>query len=274
MIQDIAPEAFRIAYAAQTPAPGDAVLSYREGRVLCRAEGGSLAYPTFEACACQDPAAYTYLFTVGERRFFRYHGASPLTAPGCAPRATQVFREGLTPKSLRFAGLVGLQLDRWYRANRFCGRCGGLMDHSPDERMLQCPTCGNQVYPKIAPAVIVAVRDGDRLLMTRYAHGKGWALVAGFVEAGETPEDAARREVLEETGVKIDRLRYYKSQPWGYSDSLLMGFSAELVGSDAITLDTRELGAARWTPRSQIEQTAEDFSLTNEMICAFKQGAL
>ena len=274
MIQDIAPEAFHIAYAAQAPAPGDAVLCYHPGQVLCRAEGDGLAYPAFEACSCQDPADYTYLFTVGSRRFFHYHGAQPLAAPGCALTSTQVFRQSLAPKSLRFAGLVGMQLDRWYRANRFCGSCGSPMAHSPAERMLQCTACGSQVYPKIAPAVIVAVADGDRLLMTRYAQGRGWALVAGFVEAGETPEDAARREVLEETGVRIDHLRYYKSQPWGYSDSLLMGFSAQLAGSDAITLDTLELGAACWVPRAQIEQTDEDFSLTNEMICAFRDGKI
>lgn len=94
------------------------------------------------------------------------------------------------------------------------------------------------VFPKISPAVIVAVTDNDRVLLTKYAGRtyKNYALVAGFNEAGETIEQTVRREVMEEVGLKVKNLKYYKSQPWGLSGSLLSGFFCELDGDDKITL--------------------------------------
>lgn len=94
--------------------------------------------------------------------------------------------------------------------------------------MLRCPKCGNLIYPKIAPAVIVAVTRGDQILMTRYQGRdyKGYALIAGFTEIGETAEDTVRREVMEEVGLQVKDLRYYGSQPWGADANLLLGFLA------------------------------------------------
>ena len=131
------------------------------------------------------------------------------------------------------------------------------------------------------PDLILAVTDGDRLLMSRYRGkestrplGEDGVLLAGYMEVGETPEDAARREIWEETGVRVKNLRYYRSQPWGYSDTLLLGFTAELDGDDTITLQEDELSAAGWVPRGEIVRENEDFSLTNEMITAFREGRL
>ena len=100
------------------------------------------------------------------------------------------------------------------------------MEKSTVERAMVCPACGNTVYPKICPAVIAAVHDGDRLLLTRYRGRafKKYALIAGFNEIGESIEDTVRREVLEEAGVHVKNLRFYKSQPWVFTDTLLMGF--------------------------------------------------
>ena len=94
------------------------------------------------------------------------------------------------------------------------------------------------------------------------------------MEVGETPEVAAKREVMEEVGVKIKNLKFYKAQPWSLSDSLLLGFTAELDGDDTITLQEDELSAAGWVHRKDIVRSNDDFSLTNEMICAFKEGLL
>jgi NAD+ diphosphatase len=140
--------------------------------------------------------------------------------------------------------------------------------------MMFCPQCQNTVYPKIAPAVIVGIFHGDELLLTRYAgrSGSRYALVAGYTEIGETAEDTVRREVKEEVGLDVKNLRYFKSQPWGLSGSLLLGFYAELDGADEVTLDTNELSEAVWVHRSDIDVTMENFSLTNEMIYRFKQG--
>ena len=130
-------------------------------------------------------------------------------------------------------------------------------------------------YPKISPAVIVGVIHKDRILMSKYAGNRAshYALIAGFAEIGETIEETVRREVYEEVGLHVKNLRYYKSQPWSFSDSLLFGFFAELDGDDeTITLDTRELSTAAWFTREEAPAQPLNISLTSEMIWKFKNG--
>ena len=129
-------------------------------------------------------------------------------------------------------------------------------------------------YPKICPAVIIGVTDGDRILMSKYAGRtyKKYALLAGFTEIGETVEQTVAREVMEEVGLKVKNIRYYKSQPWAFSDTLLMGFYCDLDGSDEITLDREELSLAEWFERDKIPVEPSRDSLTNEMIIKFKLG--
>ena len=136
-----------------------------------------------------------------------------------------------------------------------------------------CPKCGLIEYPKICPAVIVAVSDGERLLVSRYRDRpfRGWALIAGFVEIGETLEDTVRREVLEETGLRVKNLRYYKSQPWALSGSLLAGFFCELDGDDTISLQEDELSVGKWAHADDLELEDDGISLTREMILKFKE---
>lgn len=115
-----------------------------------------------------------------------------------------VFRNA-KPKELAFAAITAYHLYGWYRDNRYCGRCGRLMFHGENERMMHCMDCKNTVYPKICPAVIVAVTDGDRILLTKYAGRtyRNYALIAGFTEIGETVEETVMREVYEEVGVHV-----------------------------------------------------------------------
>ena len=112
--------------------------------------------------------------------------------------------------------------------------------------------------------------------MSKYAGRTytNYALLAGFSEIGETVEETVRREVMEEVGLKVGQLHYYKSQPWSFTDTLLMGFYAELEGGEDITLDRTELSMAEWFEREEIPVTYEDCSLTNEMIIAFKEGKI
>ena len=140
--------------------------------------------------------------------------------------------------------------------------------------MLRCPVCGNMIYPKIAPAVIVALTDGDRLLMTRYRGRpyKGYALIAGFNEVGETMEDTVRREIMEEVGLHCKDIRYCGSQPWGTESNLLLGYFAKLDGDAAIHLDRQELSEAEWLDREEIDIPADGYSLTNHMIQLFLRG--
>ena len=189
-------------------------------------------------------------------------------------RLHRIRAEGRGEKYQYFAAVTAYQLARWYDHNRFCGHCGSRMEMGSRERVMICPNCGNPVYPKIMPAVIVAVTNGDRILMTKYRNrGIGYyALVAGFVEIGETFEDTVRREVMEETGLTVKNIRYYKSQPWGIADDLLAGFYCDLDGDDAIRMDEEELSEAAWFERGQIEGQPDHLSLTNEMMLTFRDG--
>ncbi len=177
-------------------------------------------------------------------------------------------------KTQVLAAATAWHLYVWYRDNRFCGRCGGRLVHSETMRMLSCPSCGNQIFPKIAPAVIVGVTDKERILMTKYANReyKRYALIAGFTEIGETAEETVRREVYEEVGLRVKHIRYYKSQPWGFDSNLLLGYFCELDDMHEIRLDTEELATAEWVHYSEITDDEEGLSLTREMMTVFRDG--
>jgi NAD+ diphosphatase len=141
------------------------------------------------------------------------------------------------------------------------------------ERALKCAECGNKVYPRINPAVIVGVTNGDRILITRYRRGYAHnALIAGFTEIGETLEQTVMREVMEEAGIRVKNIRYYKSQPWGMAADLLVGFFCDVDGDDDIKMDESELKYAQWLGRDEIELQPYEHSLTNEMMKRFRNG--
>jgi NAD+ diphosphatase len=140
--------------------------------------------------------------------------------------------------------------------------------------MLRCPNCGNLIFPRISPAVIIGVTNGEKLLMSKYA-GRAYtryALIAGFTEIGETLEETVKREVMEEVGLHVKNIRYYKSQPWGRDGGVLMGFFCDLDGSDEIHLDEKELALAEWHERSALPAEDDGISLTREMMRVFEEG--
>ena len=176
------------------------------------------------------------------------------------------------PKYKAFAVITAYHLYGWYRDNHFCGRCGKPLKHDDKQRMLRCDCCKNMVFPKICPAVIVAVTDKDRILLTKYAGRtyRNYALIAGFTEIGETTEETVSREVMEEVGVKVKNITYYKSQPWGLSGSQLLGYFCELDGDDTITLEEDELSVGTWVKADDIDVIDDHISLTREMIEKFR----
>lgn len=279
MIQDISPSRYDIGFQPRAAHDDDYVVIMRGKQVLLTNHGqdGETAFlPRFSALAAQDPALadnLVYLFRVDDRAYFLHTTEAPAARDGCFYQDSQTFRD-IRPFWMAFAGITACHLAAWFGQHRFCGGCGQPMRAKADERALLCGHCGEVVYPAIAPAVIVGVTDGDRLLVTRYANRPSakWALVAGFVEVGETLEDTVRREVLEEVGVRVGAIRYYKSQPWAFSGSLLVGFYAELEGSPEITLDAVELQEAEWLERSALPKEDSGISLTGEMIAAFRDG--
>ena len=132
----------------------------------------------------------------------------------------------------------------------------------------------NNAGTKIMPAVIVAITNGDKILLSKY-EGRGlkqYALIAGFAEIGETIEETVYREVMEEVGLKVKNLRYYKSQPWSFSGTLLFEFFCDVDGDDTLTVDHKELSIAQWFERDKIIGQDTNSSLTNEMMMAFASG--
>jgi len=120
--------------------------------------------------------------------------------------------------------------------------------------------------------VVIAVINGNRLLLARYPHFDQYALIAGFVEVGETLEETVKREVMEEAGLRVTNIRYYKSQPWSIADNVLAGFYCDVEGPDTVRVDTNELADAVWVEREDIPFESFNGSLTSEMIGFFKNG--
>ncbi len=217
-----------------------------------------------------------YLFSEDENDYYLGKPNCPAEQiKGYIPVSARELR-GAYPVNEAFAAMTAQHLYRWYQNSKYCGRCGHKTVLHKTERMAKCPSCHNQIYPRISPAIIVAVTDGERLLLTKYAGKlkKHYALVAGFVEIGETAEECVRREVMEEVGIHIKDIRYYASQPWGYEGNLMLGFTARLDGSHKITLDKEELSTAVWLKPEEIGEIEDRSSLTREMIHRFKKGRL
>jgi NAD+ diphosphatase len=139
------------------------------------------------------------------------------------------------------------QLSEWARTHRFCGACGSPTTLVAGERCVRCSTCGHSAYPRISPAMMVLVRDGERILLARHHHSPAafYTALAGFVEAGESIEDTVHREVFEEVGLRVKNLRYFGSQPWPFPHSLMIAYTADYAGGE-IRLDENEIAEARW----------------------------
>lgn len=271
MIQDIAPHVFSNAFTHDLPKMTDHVFIFRDNQLLADLKGEQLALPTFADVPFATEKAQ-YLFRIDETAYFEYEG-EPVQATGAYEYVALGEIRAAQPQHEAFAVAAGETLHRWYANNRFCGRCGHPTQKSETERAMVCPQCGKIAYPLICPSVIVAVHDGDRLLLTKYARGnfKRYALIAGYAEFGEPIEDTVRREVMEEVGLKVKNLRFYKSQPWPYTDTLLMGFFCELDGDDKVTLQEDELGEGTWFRRDEMPEGGSRSSLTGEMIEVFRR---
>ena len=158
----------------------------------------------------------------------------------------------------------------WRKKRNFCGHCGHeLIDNTADISRI-CPDCGNAFYPVLAPAVIVAVRRENKLLLAHNARFKNamYGLVAGFVEAGENLESAVAREVREEIGIEIKNIRYFSSQPWPFPNSLMVGFTAEYASGE-ITVDGREITDACWFSVDEFPEIPRHGSIARTLIDAF-----
>lgn len=305
MIQDIAPKTMHNQFRDYGPEQmknEDTAFVFEGRNVLCHVdEQAGISFPKAGELLAAGASRehFRYLFSIDDRPFWLFASfeedadarsvLAGLKAKSCDPgscasghaedveytvETLRVLRR-TKPKEECYAGETAYHLYVWYRDNSFCGRCGEHLEYSHKERAMICPSCGNVVYPKIAPAVIVGILNssGDKIVMTRYAgrEYKGHALVAGFCEIGETAEDTVRREVLEEVGLHVRNIRYYKSQPWGFDSNLLFGYYCTADEDEPIHMDDGELAKAVWVSRDEIGEEERNLSLTAEMILHFKE---
>lgn len=167
-----------------------------------------------------------------------------------------------------------IQIVDWERTHQFCGRCGHQTVDHERERSKVCPNCGLTSYPRLAPAIIVRVQrqtdGGPEILLARAQRFPGtmFSVLAGFVEPGETLEECVRREVFEETGILLDTIRYFGSQPWPFPHSLMIAFTAEYAAG-TLTIDPLELAEAGWYSATTLPTYPPPPSIANRLIVAW-----
>jgi NAD+ diphosphatase len=160
------------------------------------------------------------------------------------------------------------QIAEWARTHRYCGACGSVTTRVAGERCFRCAACGMSAYPRISPAMMVLIRNGDAILLARHTVSptNRFSALAGFLEAGESIEDAVHREVFEEVGLKVHNLRYFGSQSWPFPHSLMIAFTADYL-SGTIRTDQNEIAEAHWFgPDDRLPEYAPEISIAGMLI--------
>jgi NAD+ diphosphatase len=159
-----------------------------------------------------------------------------------------------------------VQMVGWDRDHQYCGRCGAATETSTYEMAKVCPECGFKSFVRLSPAVITAIVKDGKLLMAKHGYRGGmYGLIAGFVEPGETLEEAVERETMEEVGLRVKNIKYFGSQSWPFPHSLMVGFTAEHE-SGGINVDGKEITDAEWFSPDEIPRTPSKISIASELI--------
>jgi NAD+ diphosphatase len=270
-------------FVPQTHAPGDRHdraywFAFQDDRLLVRVAGSDVEVPLVGDIAQLGVTSVRqqYLGYLQDGQERQIHCYSAEIDP------TVVLPEGLTADGLRalypqlgdlLFNLAGraIQIVAWDRSHLYCGHCATPTETLAHERARRCPRCGLTSYPRISPAIIIAVirRDDaeERILLARnhrFPPGR-YSVVAGFVEPGESLEECAQREVLEEVGIRIKDVRYFGSQPWPFPNSLMVGFTAEYDGGE-IMLEESELADARWFTVDELPNLPPRMTIARKLI--------
>jgi NAD+ diphosphatase len=260
-----------------TPGPRDGCLVVQGDRLLARPD--ALTAVTLPDCSAlagwtQGPATLLHLGLLDGKPCWTGVVDNPDAPPpdGWAWQDTRGLLAELTPAQWQ-AISCARQLAWWERRHRFCGTCGTATVPVTEERARRCPACGALYFPVASPAVIVAVTRGDEILL---AHNRNFrpgmfSLLAGFVDPGETLEQAAVREVREEVGVEIGGLQYVTSQPWSFPNSLMVGFRA-IHRHGEIVVDGKEIEQAAWFARTALPEIPRRGTVARQMIDAWRQA--
>lgn len=235
------------------------------GQSLCVVrESGNMALPTGRA---------TDAIYLGERDgdpcFARSLGEGEPPPTGSEPISLRQVFGVISDEDFGIAGRA-LGLTAWDRDHRFCGRCGAATERSLIERVRTCTACGHGAYPRLSPAIIVLVERDGRALLARNARFPRpfFSTLAGFVEVGESLEHAVAREVHEEAGIEVSEISYFGSQPWPFTNSLMLGFRARWAGGE-IVADASEIAEAAWYAPDELPLIPPRLSIARELIDDF-----
>ena len=284
MLQELTYGRLENEFYNRKPEENDLVICVKKNQILLKREDEfQITYPTVAMVekwgkdhewSAWRTEKLQYVFRMQDVNYFLWMGEAGETDDDVYHYEEIRQMSQFETKDACFAACTAMHLYVWYRNNRFCGACQTSTVHDTKERMLRCPNCGNLIFPRISPAVIIGVTNCEKLLLSKYAGSAytRYALIAGFTEIGETMEETVQREVMEEVGLHVKNIRYYKSQPWGRDGGVLMGFFCDLDGSDEIHLDENELALAEWHDRQTLPAHDDGISLTREMIRVFEEG--
>ncbi len=277
MIHEISPHQFNNRYVSYPKTGNDDYIFHFSGNSLLLKEcDGDFELPRKRDFPdVSEFAEFYFLFTLDDVPCFLVRDNLQELHSECIMKDIHFFRS-TGKKELAWAMLAGFHLMNWYVQNKYCGVCGAENRHNPTERALVCPSCKATVYPKISPAIIVAIISNDKLLLARNVNfpGKWYSLVAGYADIGESLEDALVREVKEEVGMDVSNIRYYKSQPWPLSGSMMIGFVAEADDAQPVVIDNKEITEAAWFTRDNLPDHPSKLSIAGEMIEKFRTGEL
>jgi NAD+ diphosphatase len=252
----------------------DYIFHFKENSLLLKQSGREFEIPRMKDLpSCNHDGIF--LFTLNNINCFLVWDCPEQDNKAFFYQEINFFRT-LPQKEIAWAGIISLQLMTWYAQNKFCGRCGEHTVLKGDERAIICPSCQTTIYPKISPAIIVAILCNDKILLASGVNFRSnfYSLVAGYADIGESLEDTVAREVKEEVGIDIKNIRYYKSQPWPFSGSMMIGYIAEGDDTQPIQIDKIEIEDAAWFPRGNLPNHPTNISIAGEIIEKFEKGQL
>jgi NAD+ diphosphatase len=242
---------------------------FNKGRLLIKVKQDSCRIPKTSDLEALNisPRRIQYLGALDERPCY----AAELAASGLAA-ADFEFKElrslfGWIEDDLVWIAGRANQLVYWSQTHLYCGRCGHRTEDKMDERAKICPQCGLINYPRVSPAIIVAVFKDHQILLARNERFKlpFYSVLAGFVEPGETLEECVKREILEEVGITVKNIRYFGNQPWPFPNSLMIAFVADYAAG-RITIDGSEIVDAAWFAKDELPQIPPKISIARQLI--------
>ena len=277
MIHEIFPHRFNNHYLAnKNIGEKDFILHYHGNSLLLKTKGDEFEIPQkHNFSEISDKIQHTFLFTFNDVPCFLIWDKLKANTPHFIYKEINFFRTA-RQQEIAWISIAGFHLMNWYLQNKFCGKCGARTLQKTDERAIVCPGCNTVVFPKISPAVIVAIICNNKILLARNSNfaGDWYSLIAGSVDVGESLEETLTREVKEEVGLDIKNIRYYKSQPWPLSGSMMIGFIAEADENQPISIDNKEIAEAAWFTRGNLPKHSLNISIAGEMIEKFEKGEL